>query len=544
MTNALPDADHDLRIQLERDNYLSHRNSSRPNDPSRTVFSPEQQRLIYHTHMETVDTLEVYDRLLPNMGSTRSRVTRPIVQALVRRIMNECRSLQSLPEKQAHWDSVKNAPEEWPDHIRVQARDSLLKFVRHADEPNRDQFDIRCSKTDDSGQKQDFIWFHRDHQAFICHAILQESLTWETTALALGNCYSRHFRNSLKACFISRVYRYIALQFQESHPRSPEAHHWGSFRHRDENLLAEIRHHLPFEVQRMPLRPLLQSTGPSPFSPRDTTGQTLQPSQKRRAAHTLDSESSGSRASSSSLEPKKDEALERLARHHSVETQETFDEAKKQGGDGEALVAISKLIQRQESDKKVVREAWNTQIEAKDLRRQERQEKQRRAQKPSSQGVQHGYQSSIPERTAESRHPSYPSQAPYSQGGQHGYQSSVPQRTAGSGTSGYPPQDPYSQGGQYGYQSSVPQRTAGSGTSGYPPQDPYSQGGQYDDREREDMRQRAAATEFELANFARESEQMMASRAPQIREAPREEVPQNRPQDKTGRPRRKKPSRH
>ena len=519
MSNALSDADHDKRIELEGDFYLSHRNSGDPNKPSRIIFSPEQQRLIYHTHMETVDTLEVHDRLLPIMGRNQSGVTRPKVRALVRRIMNECRSPQSRPKNQDHWNSVKTAPKEWPDNIRVQARDSLLKYVRHPDEPNRDQFDIRCSAMDDLGKTKYFIWFNRNQQAFICNAILQENLTWEATALALTNWHSHHFSIPLEACSISRVYRFIALQFQESDPRSAEAHHWRSFLHRDEHLIAAIRHHLPtdVEVQRMPQLALIQSTGPSPFSPGDTTGQTLQPSQKRRAAHTLDSESSGSRASSSSLEPKKEKALNDMNLRHEKEGQEEFNAALERGGRealkemepphdeksrkifdaeveqrrrGAAAGAVIEMVPRQVDEMKKESNKWDKDIEDQRLRRLERerhgkekQGKERRAQKPSSQG------------------------------------------------------------GQHGNQSNAPQRTAQSGTSGFLSQNSAREGWQYDDRGIEITgREDAQRRQEEIEGIDRESAALMGGPPPTNTPRRKEEVPQNRPQDKKGSSGRKKRS--
>ncbi|CAF9911371.1 MAG: hypothetical protein HETSPECPRED_000315 [Heterodermia speciosa] len=538
--------------------YLTGAPNARTKSDYYITFTRSEQRELYVAYMESKDYQEVLDRITEARHVTKKSYSPGMMAGLVRFIIERTRRDRTPPseDERNHWNFVTESPGLDPGGVQ-RGLDALRSRVR--DVVDNGNVFVECyipfARIHVLKDGTRSLLFNGEEQAFIYNAITFARLSPEDTVTTYVKWVERfqqrlgktddEFDRAMKIQVLNilGLFRYIKHRKGISPRGSVETEHWRRVTEQSNHLLAEIRV-LTGNVDRDQRAPLLQRTYQTPYSTRDTTGEPLQPSQKRRAAHTLDSESSGSRASSSSLEPKMEKALNDMNLRHKKEGEEEFDAAYdrggreaikgmapphneesrerhnvayRRGGEGAAFDESMKTAARQVHEKEEEIKEWKKKKEAKNLRRleRERQGKERRAQKP------------------------------FSQVGQYHEQLDIPERTAGSRPPGSLSQDPYSQGRQHGYQSNAPQSTTRSGTSGFLYQDRSREGRQYDDQGIEITgREDAQRQQEEIEGIYRESAALMGGRPPTNTPRRKEEVPQNPPQDKTGRPRRKKPSGH
>ncbi|KAL8784129.1 MAG: hypothetical protein Q9195_009173 [Heterodermia aff. obscurata] len=334
----------------------------------RINLSPEAQRFIYQNYVESEDPEEVTEQLVLFLRVERRKITEPVTRAILRRITEEMKDLENKTKfQQDHWNFVMTPQTNLTADEAQLAVATLVKWVTHGPGAGGNGFEIRCSLKRGRSSSNRFLEFNQDHQAFICNATEFEFLSSDDTARLLLSWDRKLFPGPGHGVNVRQVARYIKHQQRSSLPGTTEAEYWNHVRRPRNDLRANIRslalkHGIE---QRLPPHALPQHADQDPSS-----------SQKWRAEHALSSGSSDSwpssaRASSSSLEPKKEKDLKELGAKHERQYQGGFKEAYARGGTPEALNATFDLVPRQENEMERRSDDWKKKIGAQKSRRQE-----------------------------------------------------------------------------------------------------------------------------------------------------------------------------
>ena len=228
----LPNAEHDSNFSLDSGHVLKYRYPKETARGKTYFFTPPLQGFVYHAYMETEDPEEVRERLTGIMGVAKTRISVPIVSALIRKVATEILALESkFGSERRHWIFVRSPQ---VPSAEDPARAAAALFRRVTLEKHGDEFVVRCSS----------LAFKLAHQAFIYTAI--KNLTSRGTAMALATWAPELSLMSTNNLHVRRVFRLIEHQ-RLATSDADETDHWNAVLRLADRMLMTVRQYAPAE---------------------------------------------------------------------------------------------------------------------------------------------------------------------------------------------------------------------------------------------------------------------------------------------------------